>query len=135
MLLVHPYAKTVKLEADLAYAVRCSASLRPDALRISSERFKVLRQLARTCSPADSYLLSLRHTQHVKGMRPLFTSLVEAGLRWPDKGHPSRLISGFEIVNKVPSSGLFRPIEEPEPFTLDTQRLSESLQKLSRNRS
>ena len=58
MLLVHPYAKTVKLEADLAYAVRCSASLGPDALRISSERFKVLRQLARTCSPADTYTSS-----------------------------------------------------------------------------
>ena len=108
MQLVHPFAKPVQLEADLAHAVEYSAMLGPSAYYLASDRLQHLRRLARASEKADRHLLSLRHTQHVKGMRPLFTAFVESGLRWPDRGHPKRLVSGFEIVEDVPSSGLFR---------------------------
>ena len=121
MQLVHPFAKPVQLEADLAHAVEYSAMLGPSAYYLASDRLQHLRRLARASEKADRHLLSLRHTQHVKGMRPLFTAFVESGLRWPDRGHPKRLVSGFEIVEDVPSSGLFRPIEEPPPTPLDSE--------------
>ncbi len=81
MHLVHPYAQPVQLEADLDHAVEYSAILGPSAFHFACERFMQLRRLARTSEKADAHLLAQRHTQHVKGMRPLFTALVETGLR------------------------------------------------------
>ena len=100
--LVHPHQANVRLEADLMTAAEGAVRLGLFAAKWGSDRFDHLRRLARATAKADSWLLDLRHTRHVPGMKPVFTAAVSSALRWRDRSLPSCLIAGFEIVGEIP---------------------------------
>ena len=73
-----------------------------------------LRSIARACETADAWLLAQRPVHHVPGMRPLFSALMASILRWPDRTVSRCLVRGFEVVDQIEPSLLYRNIE-PKP--------------------
>ena len=102
------------LEADVRFAVEACARLGPDASRWRYKVFKALRQMARALKPLDKWALQHRPTRHCDGWSPVLTAAFVHLLKWQDKTLPWALVHGFQVVGRIPESGIHRRIEKTD---------------------
>ena len=76
--------------------------------------FTRLRHMVGALKPLDQWALAHRPTHHCPGWSPVLTAAFIHILRWKDRMLPWCLVDGFQVVGKIPPSGIHRDTEEQE---------------------
>ena len=114
-----PWALGAAVDFDMTFAARQVIGRIADP-RQSHKRLKgLIRELSRRCQPVTVHLRRAqpRHVHLVAGKLHLFMVAVCClFMLWKDYRMPGRLIKGFQVIEKLEESGLWRLAEFPEPI-------------------
>ena len=109
--LPHPFEDNGELELDAEFAAEGVARLGPAAAGWRSRIAKSLRKLATALRPLDQWALAHRPTTHVDGWSPALTAAFVSLLDWPDRELPWCLVQGFQVVGRIPPSGVHKQVD------------------------
>ena len=110
--LEHPFQLHTRVERDVTFAVEACVRLGPQATGWRTTIFNSIRQLARALAPLDHWALSHRPTRHCAGWAPALTAAFIHILQWSDRSLPRALVEGFQVVGRIPTSGIHRQLSQ-----------------------